>query len=221
MRNFLITTVIAFFLTSAPAIACDLRFDNSVSPIDRTIACKAANIVEDFYADIGYPINLTSHIVFQQYLFAADARTNGKYFPAEDIIFVMRDRAGEFGPSFGIPINSEINASIIEHEMHHAAIFLILGENATSLNRGFHEFLAYCGQFNSMRPALREEILAASQDAIKFQMDTQINDIVYAIAEPIDFAAKSWLTCSEAGVKETFQRVLSLNITQIDLNSLL
>jgi hypothetical protein len=227
MRTGLLAATCVFALISSNAFACSLKFEDNVAEVDRNIGCRAAAQVEEFFENIGTPVTLNSHIKFLDFVktrFESESghsyrRVNGIYNAGTDVILVMSYREGNFGTiAFNLPVDYEVNYTFIVHELIHAGVIQLMGELYRNLSIGWHEVVAYCGQFTLAGDELRNQIFNGYDMNQTFQSELQVNDVMFFLADPADFAIKSYNFCTNLGVEETFRRVINLEVAQLNIN---
>lgn len=107
---------------------------------------------------------------------------------------------------WGLPWDSRMAASFLDHELAHIAVWQILGRDAERLPREWHEFIAYAVQLDLMGPDLRAAVLAKLADVRAFDELYAVNEFTYGM-NPDGFAVAAYLTYRKQGA-ETFVRQL-------------
>ncbi len=110
-----------------------------------------------------------------------------------------------------MPWGREIAASILRHELVHAAIWQIVGHNGTRLSREWHEFVAYAVQFALMDKQLRDRIMARHADVHHVGNLNEVNEYTCGM-NPEAFAVLAHKTYRHRGGAAFLGRLLRAEI---------
>lgn len=104
--------------------------------------------------------------------------------------------------------NREVVLTAAAHELAHAAVQAILGEDAQRLAHPWQEFIACVVQFEVMSEATRAKILERYSGAEGFPSATAVNSISYGL-DPALFGVSSYLFAKERGGAKFIASVIS------------
>ena len=222
-RIFLLILLVSILPTVA--FPCGLNFVNSTDLESQQIVCQAAENVETFFNDIGYSITLDNEIYFH---FTIGNITSPKssyvsfgYYDSKSThVHVPYPELFDLDQTlFGVVITPDVTLSIIYHELFHAAIFQIFGNDHHKLSSAWHEFAAYCGQFYFMPDYLREEIELLHPNARPFKSESYVNIMLYGLS--VDwFGISSYMTCKTKGIENMMSRIINLDVYQVRHHSI-
>lgn len=163
-----------------------------------TDACRALDEVLRYFRAIGFEPDPVVAVSFQDQVYidmfpqtyephsresVARNRVSGYYDSRRRQLQITSGRRGiqrERTP-WGIAWGPPIAYSILQHELVHAVVASLLGEEYQKLARAWAEFIAYSVQFDIMDPELKRQVLARYPDARPFEFPENVNPIVYAV----------------------------------------
>ena len=214
--------VLVLMVSILPTVAfpCSLNFTNSTNLEAHQTVCHAAKNVETFFNDMGYSITLDNEIYFH---FSIGNITSPK---SSHVFFGYYDK--EYGnvhipypelfdldqTLFGVAITPDVTLSIIYHELFHAGIYKIFGDEHYKLSSAWHEFAAFCGQFHFMPDYLKEKIELLNPTIGPFESESYVNNLLYELA--VDwFGVSAHMTCKTKGIENMLSRIINLDVYQV------
>lgn len=112
---------------------------------------------------------------------------------------------------WGIKWSQSIAYSILQHELVHAIVAGLLGNEYQKLGKTWHEFIAYAVQFDLMDRELKSAVLANYPDAQPFGFPESVNAIVYA-ADPDEFGVSAYLYTEANGGSKFVAQILAKQV---------
>lgn len=192
-------------------------------PDERDRACVALSDVSDHFARAGFQIQFDLTVRFVAQIEVSDLSSvhhnpvSGYYRANNKEIRILHTNApwtSERRP-WHLSWDQEIGFSILEHEVVHAAIAQIMGDNYSRLPHAWHEALAYAIQISLMKPELRAKVLANFSAVQAFGSTLEINDVVYGF-DPDAFAVAAYKTYVQNNGIEFLKRATNLTFELSD-----
>lgn len=192
-------------------------------PDEQDRACAAFSDVSNYFAHAGFQIQFDLTVRFVPQIEVSDSShvnrepVSGYYRANNHEIRTLHADAPWTSKRrpWHLPWNQEIGFSILEHEVVHAAIAQIMGDNYSRLPHAWHEALAYAVQISLMRPELRAKVLANFPTVQAFSSTLEINDVVYAF-DPEAFAVAAYKTYVKNNDIEFLKRAINLKFEMSD-----
>ncbi|WP_454642781.1 DUF6639 family protein [Bradyrhizobium liaoningense] len=192
-------------------------------PDERDRACVALSDVSDYFARAGFQIQFDLTVRFVTQIEVSDLSSvhhdpvSGYYRATNNEIRILHANApgtSERRP-WHLSWDQEIGFSILEHEVVHAAIAHIMGNNYSRLPHAWHEALAYAVQISLMKPELRAQVLANFSAVQAFGSTLEINDVIYAF-DPDAFAVAAYKFHVRNSDTEFLKRAINLKFELSD-----
>lgn len=168
------------------------------------VACRGIALVDAFFEAAGLSYDLQVSIVFRDRVEIAlgegtSLAVLGFYDVDRSLIELVRWSAPvpEQLP-WNLSWSREVVLATATHELAHAAVQAILGEDSQRLALPWQEFIAYVVQFEVMSEASRTQILERYRQAEAFPSATAVNAISYGL-DPALFGLSSYLFAKERG----------------------
>lgn len=215
-------------VTRAPAACGHERVSVSGTAEEVADACRALDEVLAYFRKIGFQPEPDLSISFwdqvyidmfpQTYKPAAKdsvsrSRVSGSYdFRRKQLQMTSgrRDIRRERRP-WGIEWGQPIAYSILQHELVHAVVASLLGNEYQNFAKAWQEFIAYSVQFDIMDREFRRQVLANYPDARPFQFPENVNPVVYA-ADPDAFGVSAHLFTEANGGPEFIRQILAKEV---------
>jgi hypothetical protein len=169
------------------------------------VACSAIALVDGFFVAAGLSYDLELNVAFRDRVEimlsegSGSSAVLGFYDVERNVVELTRWVATE--PEqlpWNLAWSREVVLSTATHEIAHAAVQAILGEDSQRLARPWQEFIAYVVQFEVMSDATRTQILARYSQAEAFPSAAAVNSISYGL-DPALFGLSSYLFARERG----------------------
>jgi len=192
-------------------------------PDERDRTCVALSDVSDYFARAGFQIQFDLTVRFVTQIEMSDLSSkhhepvSGYYRASNHEIRVLHANApwiSERRP-WHLSWDQEIGFSILEHEVVHASIAYIMGDNYSRLPHAWHEALAYAVEISLMKPELRAKLLANFPAVQAFSSTLEINDVTYAFG-PDAFAIAAYKTYVKNNDVEFLKRAINLKFEMSD-----
>jgi len=120
---------------------------------------------------------------------------------------------------WGLDWGAAMAFSVLEHEIIHAVIAQIMGDQYEKLPHAWHEALAYAVQIDLMPNQLREDVLARYPAEEGFSNTLQINELVYGL-DPDRFAVAAYRTYTRGDRAEFLRRAMRFEFEMLDMSLL-
>lgn len=169
------------------------------------LACTSIALVDGYFDVAGLSYDLKVSIVFRDGVEISLSEGSGKlavlgsFDGDRNLVELTRWLARE--PQqlpWDLTWSREVLLSTATHEIAHAAIQAILGEDSHRLAHPWQEFIAYVVQFELMNEAMRAQILARYSQTEAFSSPAAVNSITYSL-DPALFGLSSYLFAKERG----------------------
>lgn len=224
-----LTVAAQFLLTASPAQAdCNRQHVVVLGTLEeRENVCRALSEVQRYFAQRGITLEFELTIRFQsrievttnnQFMHTVEHwPVSGYYRATTKELYMTQAKApwtAERTP-WHLPWNGEVEFSILEHEIIHAAIAQIMGENYRKLPHPWHEVLAYAIEISLMKPDLRAKVLANFPNVQAFGSNLEINSMIYGL-DPDAFAIAAYKTYLKNSEFEWVKRVINFKFEMID-----
>lgn len=225
-----LTTAVPFAFTT-PVARADCSVERVVvlgTPEERENVCRALAKVRNYFAQGGIELEFEVTIRFQS---KAEATMNNQFTHTAELwpvsgyyragtrqLYMTRSKApwtSERTP-WRLPWDDEIGFSILEHELIHAAIAQVMGDNYRKLPHAWHEALAYAIQISLMKPDLRAKVLANFPAVQAFDSTLEINGFTYGF-DPDSFAVAAYKTYMKNYEFMFVRRAISFRFEMTDL----
>lgn len=240
MRRFALVAaaLIGFALPEPADAACGFeRIAVTGTVGERADVCRALSEVMGYFQAIGFDPVPQADIAFRDVVVIDLYRPNpyrprlgetvrkqtvlGYYsFPTKalEVTSARRGHQGHRQP-WEIEWGAGIAYSILQHELVHAIVANLLGEDYPSLGKAWHEFVAYSVQFAIMEPELRRRILDNFPDARPFRAPENINPTIHAVA-PDTFGVRAYLYYEANGgpglIRGILEKTLPFSTTEVE-----
>jgi hypothetical protein len=200
------------------------------TPEERENVCRALAQVRNYFAQGGIALEFEVTIRFQSQVeatmnnrFTHTAElwpVSGYYRAGTKQLYMTRSKApwtSERTP-WRLPWDDEIGFSILEHELIHAAIAQVMGDNYRKVPNAWHEALAYAIQISLMKPDLRAKVLANFSAVRAFDSTLEINALTYEF-DPDSFAVAAYKTYMKNHEFMFVRRAISFGFEMTDLTA--
>lgn len=192
-------------------------------------ACRALDAVLAYFVRIGFKPTPEIRISFQDRVFidmyaqsyqpedkepAGQSEVSGFYDSRRkelQIASARRDIRRERRP-WGIEWSHPIAYSILQHELAHAIVAGLLGNEYQRLGKSWHELVAYAVQFDLMDRELKSAVLANYPAAEPFRFPDSVNSFVYG-SDPDAFGVSSFLYVEANGGPQFIRQILAKEVT--------
>ena len=221
--------VVSFLLAKSVARAdCNVEHVVVLGTLEeRESVCRALSEVRNYFAQGGIKLEfeLTVRLQDRVEITASDQfkhtaghwPVSGYYRAGTKALYMTRAKApwtSERTP-WHLPWDDEIEFSILEHEVIHAAIAQIMGDQYRKLPHAWHEALAYAIEISLMKSDLRAKVLANFPTVQAFDSTLQINGFTYGF-DPDSFAVAAYKTYMKYGEFEFVRRAISFKLEMTD-----
>lgn len=194
-------------------------------------ACKAIEDIRDYFQRLDLTFDPAIRIRFADQVFikfySVDTsvpplavQVSGYFDSLRSFIEVTSLSSPAMGrrKPWGLPWSPGIAASVLRHELAHAAIHQNLGPRSKLVSKTWMEFMAYAVQIELADAALRAGIFSHYPDIAPFEMPERVNQFIYGY-DPDEFAVRAYLFVKERGGPR-FIRQLILGESGLDLQEI-
>lgn len=187
---------------------------------EQALACKAVDEILAYFKSIGFQIEPKCRMIFSDRVYVnvyevdprhtmGQMQVSGYYDPSRDLIEVTsalsRYRKGR--KPWKIAWGAAVAYSIMQHELAHMAVRHALGPRYGEYSKAWLEYIASAVQFDLMKPALRNRIMANMTEARPFERPEHVNALLHGF-DPDLFAASAYVDAKSRGGKVFLKRLL-------------